>query len=101
MEALKPFVGMFSNGSVVSFALVQRTDPESVLCVTEFLCRCVVTKPGTTSLLDGGPDAEMDNCKYEKKLNVLCTVLRLKGGNDGDMTNPYRTISTLFKYGYQ
>lgn len=28
MEALKPFVGLFHNGSILSFALVQGIDPE-------------------------------------------------------------------------
>lgn len=32
MEALKPFVGLFHNGSIVSFALVQGFDPESCVC---------------------------------------------------------------------
>lgn len=41
-EALKPFVGLFNNSSIVSFALVQGIDPGS-LCVIEFLCRCCIT----------------------------------------------------------
>lgn len=31
-EALKPFVGLFHNGSILSFALVQGIDPESFEC---------------------------------------------------------------------
>lgn len=42
MEALKPFLGLFSNGPVVSFALVIELT-QSVLCVIWFLCRCWVT----------------------------------------------------------
>lgn len=32
MEALKPFVGLFHNGSILSFALVRGIDPESFVC---------------------------------------------------------------------
>lgn len=32
VEALKPFVGLFYNGSILSFALVQGIDPESFVC---------------------------------------------------------------------
>lgn len=41
MEALKPFIGLFDNGSIISFALVRGKDSESFLC-NEFLCRCGV-----------------------------------------------------------
>lgn len=60
MEALKPFVWLFSNGSVVSFALVQRTDPESFVC-NWIPMQVLSYYPGTTSLLDGGPEVEMNN----------------------------------------
>lgn len=32
MEALKPFIGLFHNGSIASFALVQGLDPWSFVC---------------------------------------------------------------------
>lgn len=31
-EIIKPFVGLFHNGSILSFALVQGIDPESFAC---------------------------------------------------------------------
>ena len=42
LEALKPFAGLFHNGSILSFALVRGIDPGSFVSVIEFLCRCGV-----------------------------------------------------------
>lgn len=94
MEALKPFVGLFHNGSILSFALVQGIDPESFVCnwIPMQVLGCNHLVPHHC-WVEGQPGR--DNWRAFKPLNVSAQPWDWVKGDNGDMTNPYRTITTV------
>lgn len=92
MEALKPFIGLFDNGSIISFALVRGKDSESFLC-NEFLCRCGVVI--TWYHITVGWRASRGEPGVFEPLNVSAQPWEGVRWDNGDMTNPYRTLLTF------
>lgn len=94
MEALKPFVGLFHNGSILSFALVQGADPESFVCnwIPMQVLSCNHLVPHHCWVV-------RDNWRVFKPLNVSAQPRDWVKGENGDMTNPYWTITT-FSYSW-
>lgn len=95
MQALKPFVGLFHNGSILSFARVQGIDPESFVCnwipMQVWSCNHLVPHHCWVEGQPGG-----DDWKEFKPLNVSAKPWDRVKGDNGDMTNPYITIQMSY-----
>lgn len=94
MQALKPFVGLFHNGSILSFARVQGIDPESFVCnwipMQVWSCNHLVPHH---CWVEGQPGR--DDWRF-KPLNVSAKPWDRVKGDNGDMTNPYITIQMSY-----
>lgn len=97
MEALKPSFGLFHNGSILSFALVQGVDPESFVCnwipMQVLSCNHLVPHHCWVESQPG-----RDNWCSDRWMCLHSLEIESKGDN-GDMTNPYWTITT-FSYSW-
>lgn len=95
MEALKPFVGLFHNGSILSFALVQGVDPGSFVSkwipMQVWSCNHLVPHH---CWVRGQPGGEKTG-ECSKPLNVFRKPWDKVKVDNGDMTNQYRTITTF------